>query len=198
VTGNTDIPSDGSPHKTTISQFQLEPELDYLAVPKHTNAVYRRVTVGNTSPSPLLAGPATLFVGDEFIGRTELEYTPAGGEIELLLGVEERLTVERELDRRDVDKRLLRDNRQLRYGYKIEIKNLLPTNARVEIHDHIPVARHEQIKVKLEQVDPQPAQKSELNLLQWHFNLNAGDEQTIGYQYTVEHPRSLRITGLTD
>lgn len=198
VAGETDIPSDGSPHKTTISQFQLEPELDYLAVPKHTNAVYRRATVNNTGPSPLLAGPATLFVEDEFIGRTELEYTPAGGEIELLLGVEERLTVERELDRREVDKRLLRDNRQLRYGYKIEIKNLLPTDARVEIHDHIPVARHEQIKVKLEQVDPQPAEKSELNLLQWHFNLNAGDEQTISYRYTIEHPRSLRITGLTD
>jgi uncharacterized protein (TIGR02231 family) len=143
IPGQTDIPSDGSPHKTTINQFRLDPKLDYLAVPKHTDAVFRRVTVSNTSPSPLLDGPVNLFVGDEFIGKNQIEYTPTNGEIELLLGVEEGITIERTLEKRDVDKRLLRDNRQLRYGYKIELKNLLATEAKVEVHDQIPVARHE-------------------------------------------------------
>jgi uncharacterized protein (TIGR02231 family) len=45
VPGKTDIPSDGSPHKTTINRFQLDPELEYLSVPKHTGAVFRRVKV---------------------------------------------------------------------------------------------------------------------------------------------------------
>jgi uncharacterized protein (TIGR02231 family) len=198
VDGNTDIPSDGSPHKSVISQFSFDPRLDFLAVPKHTNAVYRRATVDNSSGGPLLPGPASLFVGQEFIGRTHLEYTPAGGEIELLLGVEERITVERELTKRDVDKRILRDNRQLRYGYKIELKNLLPVAAAVEIHDHIPVSRHEQIKVKLEQVKPEPAEKSDLNLLEWRLSLPAGATQTIEYEYTVEHPRSLQVIGLLE
>src|SRR5690606_32512365 len=52
VPGSTDIPSDGSPHKTTINRFRLQPRLDYLAVPKHTDAVFRRITVNNDSPSP--------------------------------------------------------------------------------------------------------------------------------------------------
>lgn len=198
VGGSTDIPSDGSPHKSVISQFSFDPRLDFLSVPEHTNAVYRRATVSNSSGGPLLPGAASLFVGQEFIGRTHLEYTPAGGEIELLLGVEERLTVERELTRRDVDKRILRDNRQLRYGFKIEVKNLLPVAAAVELHDHIPVSRHEQIKVKLEQVKPDPAEKSELNLLEWRFSIPAGAAQTIEYEYTVEHPRSLQVVGLLD
>ena len=198
ISGKSDIPSDGSPHKTTLDQFSLDPKLDYLAVPKHTGAIYRRATTKNSSPSPLMPGPANLFVGDEFIGRTRLDYTPSGGEIELLLGVEERITVERELVKRDVDKRLLRDNRQLRYGYEIELENLLETAVKIEIHDHIPVPRHEQIKVKLEQVRPEPAEKSELNLLEWHLQLAAGAKQTIRYEYSVEHPRSLRVVGLLD
>ena len=198
VDGNTDIPSDGSPHKSVINHFSFDPRLDFLAVPKHTNAVYRRATVNNSSGGPLLAGPASLFVAQEFIGRTHLEYTPAGAEIELLLGVEERLTVERELAKRDVDKRILRDNRQLRYGYKIELKNLLPVATDLEVHDHIPVSRHEQIKVKLEQVKPEPAEKSDLNLLEWRFSLPAGATQTIEYEYTVEHPRSLQVIGLLE
>ena len=133
VSGKSDIPSDGSPHKTTLNQFSLPPNLDYLAIPKHTDAVFRRAKLTNDSPSPLLAGPANLFVGDEFIGKSKIEYTPTNGEVELLLGVEERITIERELVRRDVDKRLLRDNRQMRYGYEIKIKNLLKVGGWVKL-----------------------------------------------------------------
>jgi len=198
VTGKIDIPSDGSPHKTALSQFALDPKLDYLAAPKHTDAVFRRATVDNDSASSLMPGAVNLFVGDEFIGQTRIDFTPVGGEIELLLGVEERIAIERELVKRDADKRRLRDNRQLRYGYEIKVHNLLGVPAQLELHDHFPVSRHEQIKVKLEQAHPEPAEKSDLNLLEWHLQIAAGTEQTISYEYSVEHPRSLRVMGLLD
>ena len=91
---------------------------------------------------------------------------------------------------------MLRDNRQLRYGYKIVVKNLMPQQADVEIHDHIPVARHEQIKVKLEEAKPQPTKQSNLQLLEWHVSLQGESEKTITYEFLVEHPRSLQIRGL--
>ncbi|MFO7537093.1 MAG: mucoidy inhibitor MuiA family protein [Chloroflexota bacterium] len=198
VGGHVDIPSDGSPHKTTLAQFRLAPTLDYVAVPYHTDAVFRRAVVTNSSGGPLLPGSAALFVNDEFIGQTRLEYTPHAAELELHLGVEEAITVERELTRRDVDKRLLRDNRQMRFGYKISLKNLRSDTVRVTLHDQIPVGRHEQIKVKLEEANPQPAEKSELNLLEWHLQLDPNQEKEIHYTYLVEHPRSLEITGLRE
>jgi uncharacterized protein (TIGR02231 family) len=198
VSGKSDIPSDGSPHKTTLNQFSLPPEMDYLVVPKHTDAVFRRAKLKNSSSSPLMEGPANLFVGDEYIGRSKLEYTPTNGEIELLMGVEERITIERELVKRDVDKRLLRDNRQLRYGYEIKMKNLLPETAIIELQDQIPVSRHEQIKIKLDKVEPEPAEKSDLNIMEWKLSLASDSEQVVRYEYTVEHPRSLRVAGLLD
>ncbi|MFQ5400719.1 MAG: mucoidy inhibitor MuiA family protein [Anaerolineae bacterium] len=198
VPGQTDIPSDGSPHKNLIHRFALKPKLDYLAVPRHTDAVFRRATVTNDSAGPLLEGMASLFSGDEFIGRTKVEYTPAGGELELLFGAEERITIERELERRDTDKRLLRDHRQMRFGYRIELKNLLPSAVKVEVHDQIPVSRHEQINVKLGQTTPVPDVKTDLNLLEWHLTLDPGVEQAIRYEYAVEHPRGLQVMGLRD
>lgn len=198
VPGQTTIPSDGSPHKTTAGHVSLVPQIDYLAVPKHTDAVYRRVTIHNESPGPWLPGGASLFAGDEYIGSTHIDFTPRGEEVELLLGVEERLTVKRELVKREVDKRFLRDRRQMRYGYEIELHNLLAETAVVELHDHIPVARHEEIKVKLEQVTPEPSEQSDLNLLEWRLSLAAGAEQTVSYHYLVEYPRSLEVVGLHD
>ncbi len=97
-----------------------------------------------------------------------------------------------------MDKRLLSDKRQLRYGYEIEIKNLLDRDIKCEVHDHIPASRHEKIKIKLEQAQPAPNEQSDLHLLEWHLSLPANSEQTIKYEYMVEHPRGLRVTGLMD
>jgi uncharacterized protein (TIGR02231 family) len=198
ISGSVDIPSDGSPHKTTTAQFDLDPQLDYLAIPRHTDAVYRRAKVNHPGPGPLLAGPAALFAGEEFIGRNTLEYTAAGDEMELLLGAEERIDVERELILREVDKRLLRDVRQLRYGYEIRLKNLLSVPAQVTVEDQYPVSRHEQIKVKLEKTGPAPAKHSDLGILEWRMTLTPGEKQTIQFEYSIEHPRSLQVAGLIE
>ncbi len=198
VSGSIDIPSDGSPHKTTIAQYDLEPQLDYLAIPRHTDAVYRRAKVKHPGPGPLLAGSAALFAGDEFIGRNQLEYTAVGDELKLMLGVEERVDVERELVLRDVDKVFMRDKRQMRYGYEIRLKNLLEAPVQVTVEDQYPVSRHDQIKVKLEKTSLPPSKHTELGLLEWRLTLAAGEKQTIRFEYSVEHPRSLQVAGLIE
>ena len=198
VSGNIDIPGDGTPHKTTIARHELTPQLDFLAVPRHTDAVFRRARLTNTTGAPLLPGPVNLYVGEEFIGQNRLAYTPGGAEVELVLGVEERITVKRELVRREVDKRLLRDVRQVVYGYEIKLENLLRTAARVTVQDQYPVSRHEQIKVRLDRVAPEPAEQSELHILKWQLDLAPADKKTIRYEYQVEHPRALHVVGLID
>jgi uncharacterized protein (TIGR02231 family) len=132
-----------------------------------------------------LPGPANLFVGDEFIGATELD-----------LGADDRVKVEYELKRRDVDRRLVGDKRRLRYGYEVRLENLLPSEAKITLHDHIPVPRHEDIKVKLESVQPDPTQHTELALLDWELTLASGEKQAVYFDFVVEHPRGMTLTGL--
>jgi len=196
IKGQADIPSDGSTHKKVIATHQLDPEIDYLAVPKHTSAVFRRILMINESPAPLLAGKSNLFAHDEFIGSTDLDYVPIGGEVEMLFGVEERIRIERELIKRDVDKARLRDKRQIRFGFEIEIENLMPDEVNVELQDQLPVSRHEDIKVRLEKGDPEPSEISELNIIEWKLLVNSGETQNIEFAYLVEHPRNIRVSGL--
>ncbi len=115
VPGSTDIPSDGAPHKVFVAELNLPPRLDYVAAPRLVQAAYRRAKISNDSPYLLLPGPANLFAGDEFIGVTRIELTPPQGEIELYLGVDDRIAIERELLRRDVDKTLIGGKRRTRY-----------------------------------------------------------------------------------
>lgn len=196
VSGHSDIPNDGSPHKTTLALYEWTPKIDYMAVPKHTDAVFRRAKVQNRAGAPLLAGAANLFVNDAFIGHTQLEYTPDGDELELLLGVEERITIERELTKREVDKKLLRDQRRIRYGYRLKVHNVLATAVAVQVADHIPVSRHEQIRIRLESVSPPPSEQSDLNELTWQLQIGAQETAVVTYEFTVEHPRDMRVVRL--
>lgn len=198
VAGYTAIPSDGSARKVALYAAGLPVALDHITVPRHTDAVYRRVTLTNRQAAPLLPGEASLFVDGEFIGATQLAYTAVNAELELLMGVEEQITVERELAARDVDKRFLRDTRQLRYAYKIKLRNGLSRTAGVTLRDQLPVSRHESIKVRLDEVQPPTAEHTELNLLTWQIDLAPDTERTVQYSYIVEHPREMRVTGLVD
>lgn len=190
------VPPDGAPHKVTVAHYPLAPKLDYVSAPKLVEAAYRRAKVANDSAYTLLAGPANLFAGDEFIGTTQLELTAPGGGIELFLGVDDRLRVKRELKRRDVDKKMLSDRRRLVYGYEIKVTNLLDQQVALTLHDQVPVSQDEQVKVRLEWADPKPALQSDLGLLEWQLTLAPREERAIRFEFSVEHPRDMNVTGL--
>jgi uncharacterized protein (TIGR02231 family) len=196
IPGVVTLPADGEPHKVTVTRFRLEPVLDYVTAPRLVAAVYRRAKLNNDSPYTLLPGAANLFAGDESIGSTRLELVAPQGEIELYLGVDDRVKVERELKRREVDKRLIGNRRRVQYAYEIALENLLPVEARVTLHDQIPVARHEEIKVRLEFSDPKPAAQSELNLLDWELVLAPKSKRVVRYEFTVELPQGMEVGGL--
>ena len=196
VPGKTGVPSDGAPHKVTVARYPLKPELDYVTAPRLVAAAYRRAVVANDSPYTLLPGLANLFAGDEFIGATNLELTAPQGEIELYLGVDDRIKVEYELVRRDVDKSLLGGKRRVRYAYEIELENLLNAPAKLTIHDHMPTSRHEDIKVRLESAEPRPTEQTELNLLNWELTLKPKEKRTLRYDFVVEYPQAMEVIGL--
>lgn len=196
VPGKVVVPTNGEPHKVTIARFGLKPELDYVTAPKIEQAAYRRATITNDSQYTLLPGSANIFVGDEYIGATPLELVATQGEMELYLGVEDRVRVERELKRRQVDKTLIGGKRRLHYAYEIKLQNNTSRDITLTIYDQIPVSRHEDIKVKLVSVQPEPKEQSELNILEWKLSLAAGEKSQIRFDFDVEHPPDMQVFGL--
>lgn len=196
VSGRTSLPSDGEPHKVTITRLSLPPRLDYVAAPKLAQAAYRRVRVTNDSSYVLLPGAANLFAGDEFLGIARIELAPPGSELELFVGVDDRIRVERELKRRDVDKTLIGGKRRVHFAYEITLENLLTREARVLLRDQLPVAGHEEIRVRLESAEPRPSAQSELNLLDWELILPPRQKRGVRFDFSVEYPQGMDIIGL--
>lgn len=190
------VPSDGSPHKTTVARFELDATLDHLAVPALAAEAYIRATVSNSSPLLLLPGPARIFREGQYVGETALETVASGEEFELQLGVDEEIRVERELRRRDTSKAVLGGTRTIDIAYEITVRNHRQAKARIQVHDHIPVSTAGEVKVRLRDAAPPPAGHDDLGELTWDLALDRGQEAVIRYRFTVEHPAQVSVAGL--
>jgi uncharacterized protein (TIGR02231 family) len=190
------VPADGGPHKTMVAQFELDAALDHLAIPVLAPEAYVRATVTNTSPLLLLPGPARVFHGTQFTGETFLETVAAGAEFELQLGVDDQIKVERELRRRSTSKAVIGGTRTIDVAYEITVENHRPDKARVSVHDHIPVSTDGDVKVRLRETSPTPAEHSDLGELTWVLSLDSGQTGTVRHRFTVEHPAQVTIAGL--
>jgi uncharacterized protein (TIGR02231 family) len=96
---------------------------------------------------------------------------------------------------REVDKRLLGGQRRITFGYRLVVTNLRDDEASLKLTEQLPISRNEQIKVKLTRSQPQ-VQPGELGALEWNFALPPKAKREIAYQFTVEHPADLNVTGL--
>jgi len=190
------VPADGGPHKTAIARFDLDAALDHLAVPVLAPEAYLRATVTNTSPLLMLPGPARVFHGSQFVGETALETVAAGEEFELQLGVDDQIRVERELRRRSTGRAVIGGTRTIDVAYEITVENHRPGKTRVSVHDHVPVSTDGDIKVRLRETSPNPVTQTDLGELTWELPLNGGQEATIRYRFTVEHPAQVTVIGL--
>ena len=190
------VPADGEPYKTMVARFELDVALDHLAVPVLAPEAYARATVTNTSSLLLLPGPARVFHGPQFVGETALETVAAGEQFELQLGVDDQVRVERELRRRSTTKAIIGGTRTIDVAYEITVENHRLSQARVSVHDHIPVSSDGEIKVRLRETSPNPAGQTDLGELTWDLSLEPGQAATIRHRFTVEHPAQVTITGL--
>ncbi len=192
------VPSDGSPHKATIARIELGTVLDFVVVPKLAEEAHLRATVTNTSSHTLPPGAVSVFQGDEFVGTTAIESLAPGGEVELQLGVDDRIEVERELTRRETAKALLTGHRRTAVTYIITVQNHLAEPAKVAVVDQFPVSRHEGVRVRDTEARPDPKERTDLDVVTWQLELAPGAKRELTVSFTIESPKDERLAGWTD
>lgn len=189
-------PSDGQPHTTTVTRLDLDAAVDYLTVPTLAPEAYLRATVTNTSQELLLPGRARIFRDGAYVGETRLDTVAAGEEFELQLGVDDQIRVERKLRRRQASKALLGGIRTVDIGYEITVANHRAEQSRITVKDHFPVSTDGEIKVRLRETSPAPAEQTDLGELTWPLTLASDQSASLRYRFTVEHPAQVTVLGL--
>ncbi len=190
------IPSKDSSTRVNIVTLSLPTEVDLLIVPKITAEAFRRVKLTNDSKFTLMPGRVALFFDGEYLGESYFDLIPAGGKKEISFGADQRIVVEREILQQEVSKKILQDRNTRVYKYQIKITNPSNETLKAEIQENIPVSREDDIKVRLDVVEPKPTKIDELNRMTWNLSLSPHSTTQLRYEFSVEAPRDVPITGL--
>jgi len=195
---SVDIPSDNSPHKTTIARDGLPCQFDYVTAPVLEENMHLRATITNTTERVLLAGETNIFLEGEYVGSSRIKQAAPAEEFKIFLGIDDNLKVKRELLERGVDKGnlLQRDIRVTTYAYRITVHNYTTAEKKIVVRDHLPVSQHERVKVKIQSIQPAPSERDKLEILRWRFTLPADGEQKLEYRFTIEQPQDMHVIGL--
>lgn len=198
IARSVDIPSDNSPHKTTIARDDLPCTFDYVSAPVIESNVHQRARITNTTERVLLPGESSIFLSGEYVGTTKVKLTAPNEQFKIFLGIDDTIKVKREQLERSVEKGALlqSDLRRTTYAYRITIHNYSSFAHSVVVRDQLPVSQHERIKVKAQQIQPSPGERTKLELLTWRFPLAANEEYKIEYRFTVEHPQDVQVQGM--
>jgi uncharacterized protein (TIGR02231 family) len=189
------VPADGAAHRATVAVVELDATLDYITAPVLAAEAHLRATVSNGSAHTLLPGRAAVFHGGDFVGSAELETWAPGEEVELALGVDDRVRVERELVRRTAGKTVLSTTRRREAEHKITVANHTPRPARVTVLDQIPVSRDEGIVVKELRAEPAPVERTDMGVLTWKMEVQPGETREIHLGVRVELSRGVDMGG---
>ncbi|GAA1676539.1 DUF4139 domain-containing protein [Kribbella yunnanensis] len=189
------VPADGAAHRATIASVELDTELDYITAPIRSTDVHLRATVVNSSTHTLPAGKAAVFHEADFVGSAALPLWAPGEEVELALGLDDRIRVERELVRRTATKATLGSTRRREVEYATRIENHTPRAARITVLDQLPVPRDHEITVKPITATPDPAETTDLGIITWKLDVPPGEESTINLAFRVESAKSVDLAG---
>lgn len=191
------VPSDGSAHRVPIASLELPAKVDHVCAPRSGSDVHVRATLTNDSAVTLLPGAASVFRDDEFVGRTQLELVAPGEEIELHLGIEDRIDVERVLVRRDARKTgLIGSTGRVGLTYQTTIISYLPTSVRLLLIDQVPVAKDPSISIKINTVRPAPTRTDQLGRYEWELDVIPSEKTMIMIDFAVEGPKDKPVVGL--
>ena len=192
--GVVDVVADGAWHSVPLGDRQCEAKVRYITVPREELLVYRVAVLQNPLGSPLLSGPAEVYVGGEYVLTTTLPMVAPRGEITLGLGVEQSIKVARNARFKEV-----REGEgvvamvELVHDVDVDIVNHLGRPIEIEVRERVPVAAaNAEVQVNERDVTPawEPWDQQERGELikggrRWRITVEGGGSTALRARYAL-------------
>ncbi len=143
---------------------------------------------------PLPGGQANLFVGGDPAGVATLGLLVPGETVTLPLGLDRAIRPIRNVQVVTTEKGVISKDEISQYTVTIEVANPYPTAIPVRILDQIPVARDNNVEVKLVRADPGPASRdTATGTLEWRLTIGAKAKSTVTFVYSLKRKKGYRL-----
>lgn len=184
-----DIPSSGKPEVVDIKTEFLEADYLYSASPKAIEKAYLVARIPDWAKLNLLDGESNLYFENSFVGKSIIDTHIGTDTLEISLGKDEGIIVNRERKRDFEQKRLFSGKKREERHFELTVMNTKKQDVFVSVFDQIPVAVRDNIKINVMNLDG-----GELNektgLVTWKLKLKPGEKRVLQLKYAVDYPKN--------
>ncbi|REG92040.1 DUF4139 domain-containing protein [Algoriphagus antarcticus] len=186
------IKSNGEKTLVDLKNFQVEASYRYSVVPKLDNDAFLIAEISDWSQYSLLEGESNLYFEDGFVGRSILNGSSLQDTLEVSMGRDRSIVIQREKNDEFSKKRAIGSNITESREYKITVKNNKSQAVTINVEDQIPISVNSDITVEAltlsgGKLDPQTGKVT------WTITLQPGAQQELKLQYEVKYPKKEKV-----
>jgi uncharacterized protein (TIGR02231 family) len=190
-----DVFSDGRPYWVPVDEASGNGESFLLTIPKLSPYVYQALKANNPASYPLMEGRVHVYRNGSYVGDTSTKYLGAGEPMELSLGLDEELAVER-IDVKTLDRKpgVFSSKIKMERELAIKVTNRAKNAERIEVREQIPVSKDERIAVELgDKTSKGVKVDAERGIVSWVVELSKGQSKRLELSYVILLPESWKM-----
>ncbi|WPR74539.1 mucoidy inhibitor MuiA family protein [Algoriphagus sp. NG3] len=186
------IKSNGEKTLVDLKNYQVDASYRYSVVPKLDNDAFLIAEISDWSKYSLLEGESNLYFEDGFVGRSILNGSSLQDTLEISMGRDRSIVIQREKNDEFSRKRAIGSNITESREYKIIVKNNKSQSVTIDVTDQLPVSVNSDISVQAlalsgGSLDPQTGK------ITWSLSLPPGAQQELKLQYEVKYPKREKV-----
>lgn len=175
-----------------IKNHQLEAKYQYYAIPKIDPDAFLISQLTDWGQFNLLEGEANLFFEGTFVGTTILDPKAFSDTLDISLGRDKSITIEREAIQEFTKMRSFGSNKAETRSFKIKIRNEKDYGINLTIFDQIPIPAINQITVSTEEISDGILEER-TGIISWEMDLMSRQQTEKILTYEVKYPKYEKV-----
>ena len=192
------IVADGRPVWAPVDVREAPAVVKLVTTPKLDEHVYQVIALKNPCAYPLIDGRVRSYRGGSYVGDAAFEYHGVGEPIEVSLGIDEELKVERKVID-DLDKKagVFSSTKHILRSFRTTITNRSGGTEAVELRENIPVSQIDDVKVEVMSKETTPGYQLDARrgFMTWSVPLKSGEWRYTDISYAIHLPDAWQVNG---
>jgi len=186
------VKSDNKNYTIDMDAYSLPSEYQYYCVPKIDKDAFLIANIIDWEKYNLLEGEANIFFEDTYIGKTLLDVRYASDTLQISLGRDKNVSVNREKIKDFTTKQFIGTKKEETRAWTITVKNNKGQKINMIVLDQVPVPIIEEIEVNVQKISG-AKHNTESGEIKWEFSLEPGTKNIFDLKYSVKYPKNRNL-----
>jgi uncharacterized protein (TIGR02231 family) len=189
------IPSDNVQYDVAMKTETLRATYMYITVPKLDNDAFLKARITDWAQYSLLPGESNIYFKGTFVGKGYIDPTQANDTLDLSLGRDRGISVDRTMLKDYCKSNLLGNKKTTSKAYEITLQNNKRQSIELIVEDQIPVSQSGEITVDVEEISGAMYDNT-TGKLSWKLVVQPGEIVKKQLRFTVSYPKKVIVAGL--